>query len=193
MYDIEEIGKKKLLIFDMDGTLFDTSESNYQAYHDAAAELGYIIERDRFMELFTGKNYKEFLPEFGIAEDKEQRIIHDHKKAHYKDHIGKIKKNDILFSVMDKLRPGRKFALATTASRKNTMDILEFFHVTDFFDYILTQEDVKRLKPDPECYIRVMEHMGISPKDSVVFEDSEVGIMAAASSGASYVKVDEFR
>ena len=44
-YDSDRLKGKKLLIFDMDGTLFDTSESNYWAYHDAANEYNMIHQR----------------------------------------------------------------------------------------------------------------------------------------------------
>ena len=76
-----EVVKDKLLIFDMDGTLFDTSESNYCAYKDAADAWGYKLDRDTFMNVFVGKNYKEFLPMFGIKSREELIAIHDYKKA----------------------------------------------------------------------------------------------------------------
>ena len=68
--------RTKLAIFDMDGTLFDTSEVNYRAYAEAAESLGYKIERKKFLEVFVGKNYREFLPLFGIIKDEELAEIH---------------------------------------------------------------------------------------------------------------------
>ena len=78
------------------------------------------------------------------------------------------------------------------ASKENTNDILEYFGVKDYFDYVLAQEDVAKLKPDPECYVKVMDVMQIAPDDTMIFEDSDVGIQAAISSGADWVKVTEF-
>ncbi len=191
-YDSDRLKGKKLLIFDMDGTLFDTSESNYWAYHDAAAELGYEIEHVKFLNVFVGKNYKEFLPQFGIEDDAVHKKIHDIKKAKYKHYFDKIRKNEELFKLMSNVKGKCKIALATTASKKNTYEILDFFRVNDFFDFILTQDDVNNLKPNPECYNKVMEIMKVSPKDTVIFEDSEVGIKAATLSGASVIKVAAF-
>ena len=193
MYDLEEISKYKLLIFDMDGTLFDTSESNYWSYHDAAKQFGYEINHDKFLEVFVGRNYKEFLPMFGITRENELKSIHDFKKTHYKNYISKINKNDALFFLMEELKVGRKLALATTASKVNTLDVLDYFDALKYFDYILTQEDVFKLKPDPECYRKVMDKLQISPMDTIIFEDSEVGIEAANASGASCVKVCDFK
>ena len=51
---------------------------------------------------------------------------------------------------------------------------------------------MNRLKPDPECYNIIIEKLQFSPKETVIFEDSEVGIEAAIASGADYIKVNDF-
>lgn len=186
--------KSKLYIFDMDGTLFDTSESNFLAYKEAAASVGYEIDRDKFLKVFVGKNYKEFLPLFGINEEGELHQIHEYKKAHYREFVPYIKMNERLF---DLIRESREkgdaiIALATTASRKNTEDILKCFKVEGLFDIVLTQEEVSKLKPDPECYLKVMEMAGISSDNTTIYEDSKTGIMAAIASGAKVVEVHDF-
>lgn len=184
--------KSKLYIFDMDGTLFDTSESNFLAYKEAAATIGYEIDRDRFLEVFIGKNYKEFLPLFGINKEDELHKIHEYKKAHYREFISYIKMNARLFDLIRKTREENDtiIALATTASRKNTEDVLKYFKVEGLFDIVLTQEEVSKLKPNPECYLKVMEMAGISADNTTIYEDSETGIRAATGSGAEVVRVD---
>lgn len=97
-----------------------------------------------------------------------------------------------MFTLIDKLKNGRKIALATTASKSNTMDILEYFGISEIFDCILTQDDVSSLKPDPECYNIVMSKLQISSARTIIFEDSDVGIGAANASGAACIKVDDF-
>ena len=188
-----EVVKDKLLIFDMDGTLFDTSESNYCAYKDAADAWGYKLDRDTFMNVFVGKNYKEFLPMFGIKSREELIAIHDYKKANYKKYIRNIRKNNELFALINDLRCDAIIALATTASKDNTMEVLRYFGVEDCFEFILTQEDVLSLKPDPECYIKTMKMVGISGERTLIFEDSLSGIDAAISSGAGYIRVNNFQ
>lgn len=181
-----------LLIFDMDGTLFDTSEANYCAYKDAAARLGYVIEYDKFMRCFTGRNYKDFLPFFGICKSEELEKIHRFKKEIYRNYLIKIRKNDILLNLIEDLKSECIMALATTASKKNTLDILKQFGMEYVFDIMLTQEDVSELKPNPECYQSVMKIAGLTAKQTIIFEDSEVGIEAAVASGASYIRVCNF-
>ena len=55
-----------------------------------------------------------------------------------------------------------------------------------------TQEDIHKPKPDPEGFLLAMEHFGVTPADSVIFEDSDVGIEAARASGAAVFVADRF-
>ncbi len=61
-----------------------------------------------------------------------------------------------------------------------------------YFDIIIAQEDVARLKPDPECFFRAMEISGADAADTVIFEDSDTGLLAARASGACFMKVYGF-
>lgn len=184
--------RTKLAIFDMDGTLFDTSEVNYRAYAKAAENLGYKIERKKFLEVFVGKNYKEFLPLFGITKDEELAEIHRKKKEIYINYLQYAKINEQLFRVIECIRSEYVIILATTASRKNVKDILQCFDVSHLFDCIIAQEDTKKLKPDPECYLNAMKIAKINADNTIIFEDSDVGVAAGLASGAVVYRVYGF-
>lgn len=184
--------KKKLAVFDMDGTLFDTEEVNYLSYEKAAGLCGYAITREQFSAQFAGKNYKEFLPVFGITDRAIQEKIHEQKKLLYADFLECAKKNEHLFSMIACMKSEYMLAVATTASRKNTQEILEKFQVLEWFDFLVTQEDVSKLKPNPECYLYAMKMAGVSPEHTIIFEDSVVGLSAAKASGAAVMKVECF-
>lgn len=184
--------RKKLAVFDLDGTLFDTTEVNYFSYRAAARECGYDIAHEEFVEVFVGKNYKEFLPVFGIENPEIQEKIHEIKKEKYAGFLGKARKNEQLFSMIKCMKKEYKIALATTASKKNACEILSCFGEQEEFDIFITQEDVKRLKPDPECYLLAMEKAGVRAEETIIFEDSDVGLDAAMAAGAFVLKVGKF-
>ena len=83
-------------------------------------------------------------------------------------------------------------ALVTTASQKNSEEILNFFKKRDLFELIISAEDVKNKKPDPEGFVKAMNYFNIAPKDTIIFEDSNIGIEAAIKSGANILKVEKF-
>jgi dTDP-glucose pyrophosphorylase len=62
--------------------------------------------------------------------------------------------------------------------------VLKKLGILDLFDVVFSNEDVSCPKPAPEIYVRVMEAMGVSPDDTMIFEDSYVGLQAALASKA---------
>ena len=184
--------KNKLAIFDLDGTLFDTKDVNYNAYQNAIrmAEIDVKIDYDDFCKLYNGKNYREFLPKIipNISEEQLKKI-HNFKKNIYQEHLDKAKKNDLLFSMIEEIKEKFYISIVTNASKKNVKDILEKFSVKNLFDLLITQEDVKNPKPSAEGFLKAMNYFNISKKNTIIFEDSEIGIQAANKAETNYVKV----
>lgn len=184
--------KNKLAIFDLDGTLFDTKNVNYNAYQDAIkmAKIEINIDYSDFCTLYNGKNYKDFLPKIipNITEE-QMKNIHDFKKKIYTKYLDKARKNELLFIMIKEIKEKFYISLVTNASRKNVEDILEKFYIKDLFDLFITQEDIKKPKPSAEGFLKAMDYFKISKENTIIFEDSEIGIQAAIKSGADYVKV----
>ena len=184
--------KTKLAIFDLDGTLFNTSEVNFMSYTRAIKESGFFVNVDisLFHEISNGKDFKSFLPQLvpGISEN-EMQNIHQAKQDYYKDYLHYAIKNDHLFSVITALISTYVIALVTTASIRNVRDILNYYEVHDYFELIISQEDVTFKKPSPEGFLKAIEMAKVSINDVLIFEDSDIGIEAAKSSGAKFVKV----
>ena len=197
-YDNEELDmnknslKKKVLIFDLDGTLFDTKQINFISYQTALSDMRIDskLDYEYYCKNCNGNDYREFLPVICSEITSEQlELVHKRKIANYKNNLALARKNELLFSVASMSKAEFYISIATTASKKNTIDILQYFSVLDLFDFIVTKEDVKNTKPDPECYKKVIEHFNLQPQDALIFEDSDIGIEAAKRSGASYIKV----
>ena len=188
-------GTMKLAIFDLDGTLFDTKNVNFSAYKEAIKQSGLQaeIDYDFYCSFCNGNNYKVFLPKI-IADITEDQIkeIHDRKKQLYSEYLDLAKINEHLFSIIKSIREEYCIALVTTASRQNVDDILQRFNVKEYFDLLITQEDVQETKPNPECFLRAMDMVGVTAKNTIIFEDSKEGLKAAQLSGAQYVKVYGF-
>jgi len=189
-YMENNVKKEKLAIFDLDGTLFDTSDVNYYAYKDALEQVGISLDYDFFVNQCMGKHYKDFLS--GLVDDNELEKVHNLKKHAYSRHLERARENKQLFELIRCIRVSYYIVIATTASKKNTMELLKTFGNDSLFDAIYTQDDFTRMKPDPQCFLIAMEQFGISAENTVIFEDSQVGIEAALKSGASVLKVQRF-
>lgn len=174
----------KLIMVDLDGTLFDTKDVNYYAYSEAIRHYGYSIDYDYYCKYCNGRHYLDFLPQITTSDESILKDIHSRKKNAYSKYLSKAKLNKGLLEMLITLKSISKIALVTTASKKNTMDILNKFDVASVFDLIVTHEDIKKSKPDPEGYIKAMRYFGVNPSEAIIFEDSDVGVMAAEKSGA---------
>lgn len=182
----------KLALFDLDGTLFDTKSANFHAYNEALEKFSCAMDYDYYCSFCNGRHYREFLPQIVGYDETVLEAVHRDKKRLYAKHLDKAVINEPLFHIIRLMKPECKTAVVTTASKANCMDILEHFKVTGLFDLLLTHNDITRLKPDPEGFLKAMEYFGVAPEDTVIFEDSEVGLEAAARSGAFYYKTFGF-
>lgn len=177
--------KNKLAIFDLDGTLFDTRYVNYKAYGYALSQYGIPLDFELFASTFNGRLYKTYMPklmgELGTDENIER--AHDIKIEKYQEFLDEAVKNESLFAMIDCMKDSFHIALVTTGATKNVYQILDHFGCRDRFELILTQNDVANKKPDPEGFLKAMEHFDIAPENTIVFEDSDVGIEAAKAAG----------
>ena len=183
--------KEKLAIFDLDGTLFDTNDINYYSYKEALGYFGINLKKEFFVSECASKHYKVFLANF-LNNDEDIEKAHEIKKETYSTFLDKARINSHLFNIIESIKDKYHIAIATTASKKNTVEILEHFNVLNLFELVVAQEDVKNKKPDPECFFKVMEFFKIKPEDTLIFEDSKTGLKAANACAAAVFKVERF-
>lgn len=185
--------KDRLVILDLDGTLYDTRRVNFLAYQKALEDFGVALDEECFRAKCDGRYYKQFLPVIAPGSTpSDMEAIHRRKQALYREYLPAASVNEMLVEVMRSVRHISNIALVTSASRKNAEEILTFFGHMPLVDLLLTQEDVSRKKPDPEGFLLAMSHFGIGPDRTLIFEDSTPGVRAALSCGAGVCRVMAF-
>lgn len=179
----------KLIISDFDGTLVDTREANYMAYRDALGAVGHGLSPEKYDECF-GLRFEEFMLRLGIVNPALRKTIQDGKANAYPAYFPRIKINRVLADFIAGFRrSGGHTAIASTARRQNLVNLLKFANLNDLFEIIVSGEEVARPKPDPECYRIAMARLSVRPEECLIFEDTDIGVQAAAASGASYMVI----
>lgn len=175
------------LAFDFDGTLFDTAELNYRAYKLAYFDLGIEIDEAMFRKTH-GLSVYEFNQAMGVECDVERlRVL---KAKYYKDYVLYAKPNLYLINLIE--QSSLRKVLVTTARMCNIKPLLDKYNIFNKFDSIITQEDVKKHKPDPEAYNIAMKDIGVNSRYCLAFEDSRAGFVAARSAGLDCIMIKRF-
>lgn len=179
----------KAIITDFDGTLVDTFEANFMAYQKAFAEAGITLTEERYRKCF-GYRFDRFMVEMGISDASIAERIKEGKKKYYPEFFYRLRPNKPLIGLIASCRAlGMKTAIASTARKENLMNAVNHLGIAYAFDLIFAGVDVKQGKPSPEIYLKAMRALGVQPEDTLVFEDSQVGIEAARASGAECIVV----
>ena len=179
----------KLIITDFDGTLVNTFQANYHAYNEAFMKMGLTLSEEQYRKCY-GLRFDGFMDVMGIREVETRKCIRAIKGECYPHFFGQLHVNQPLLDFIRMFRKsGGKTAVASTARGKNLNNALNFIGATDDFDLILAGEDVNEGKPSPEIYNTVMSRMGVSPNETLIFEDSSVGLQAASASGAHFIQI----
>ena len=177
------------IITDFDGTLVDTFEANLLAYQEAFAKEGVRLTQDRYRECF-GYRFDRFMTAMGIFDNAVAERIKESKKESYPKYFNHLRINEALIKLIASFKTmGCKTAIASTARRENLMNAVNYLGIAEHFDLIYAGVDVKKGKPSPEIYLKAMEALKVSPGQTLIFEDSEVGIQAAKAAGTSYMIV----
>lgn len=179
--------KKELVIFDMDGLMFDTERIYYKAWQESAAAYGYSISWEIYVQIVArNSRYIEKVLKEILGEALPYDVICEGKRAIADQIIAEegIIKKEGLVELLDYLdKKGIKKAVATSSMREKALRYLESGGIKERFDWIICGSDVEESKPNPEIFLKVAHHFGIAPEACMVLEDSRLGIQAAKAAG----------
>lgn len=178
----------KAAIFDVDGTLLDTTEFIYQAF-EHAFETNKIdsITRQHLKELM-GKPLKEMYQTLAPSVDAE--VLIDAHRNFQKQNLHLSKSYLKVEETLEKLKQaGTKMAVVTSRSKVSSILTLELAGISHYFEIILSSEDVKNLKPDPESIFKVLETLQVKPEEAVMIGDTYADVQAGKNAGTKTIAV----
>jgi beta-phosphoglucomutase len=191
------------VIFDFDGVIVDTEPLHYKAFQQLLEpmNLGYswdeyvarymgFDDRDAFVEAFCSRGRDIGQSELNELIGRKAQVFQDVIRDGVTAYAGVVE------VIMRLHRRHVPLAICSGALRSDIYPILETVGIADCFSLVVTAEDVKRSKPDPECYLCAFESLrnrypaqNLSPAGTLAIEDTPAGIQSALGAGLNVMAV----
>ncbi len=170
----------KLIIFDLDGTLVDSSADVVDCFNYALMEEKLPPIPEKEIKRTIGYPLKEVFSRYGDAE----RLY-----SHFTRRAGEIMGDgttllpDVKETITELRNIGLKVAIATTKIRRDTERILRKIGISNLIDELSCADDVENVKPSPEPLLRLLKIFGFGKDETLMVGDTVNDIIAARNAG----------
>ena len=186
--------KKKLLIFDVDGTIWDSEKDVFLSFNHTLKTLaGFEITKEEFQKLAgkpLGAMFEKVLPE------EKKSFSEEYEKAYKKYYIDEEHFADatVLFPdvkrLLEKFKNEGYYMAVASSKPKRILDKMVATFGLEGFDYVLgTEESNFKHKPDPEIVNYIMEKLKVNKEDAVIIGDSKSDIFTGKNAGIDTIAV----
>lgn len=172
-------------LFDLEGTLVGTEEVKFIGWKEALLSFGFELTEELFSSL-VGEPRKVHLDTYQRTFGVDPNALYE-KRREIEDELyrrGALKiipyaREAVEFFLKRKI----PVAIVTQVETKDALSRLEMVGMSDMKLPLVCAEDVKEQKPNPEGYLLAAKNFGVLPQNSIVFEDTNAGIVAAKGAG----------
>lgn len=183
----------RAVIFDLDGTLIDALDGHVMTLNRAFAAKGYPEQKPKEIYKYYGQTAEEIIrellkkPRINAEVEEIARL----KREVYKETNGTYVRllpgtRELIRALHSKKVP---MAVASSANRRGIDEVLDKTGIAKYFSAIVSANDIKNSKPNPEIFLKAAKALNAAPKDCIVFEDSPWGVMAAKAAGMKCIAV----
>ena len=171
------------IIFDFNGTLSDDEPIMCEIFIDLFAEHGKPLSAQEYFDQLAGLSDPEIVRTWLGEDHPDIDDVIAERVNRYRAAVGDG--SSIHEHVREAVRYAAEhvpLAICSGAARAEIEPVVEAAGLAEYFQVIVTSDDVVHGKPDPEGYLKTLGLLG-DPKDALVFEDTEAGIASARAAG----------
>jgi pyrophosphatase PpaX len=176
----------KAVLFDLDGTLVDSSEAIVNVVEKVLELKGLTCSRAkvaRMIGLPLENIFGVLAP--NLSEQEIWQLVHEYRKYYMAHHLENTAIHPSAQMVLRRLKAKSfKLGIITSKYREPVMDVLSHFGVSELFDVVVTGYEVIRHKPAPDIVLEAAKRLGVDPKECVVVGDSPLDVQAGKRAGS---------
>lgn len=183
--------KENIILFDLDGTLIDSTEAIVSTFYHSFEKMNYTFTgNEEDIKSLIGYPLDIMYQELGV----EQEVVWDFVAA-YKERYRLISKDQtyLLEQVVEALELASSFArlsIVTTKTGEYTTPLLDHMNISKYFEIVTGREHVEHPKPHPEPILRTLDLMKIEKTSNIwMIGDTHLDLIAASSAGVNSVAV----
>jgi len=176
----------KAFLFDLNGTMIDDMQYHVKAWHRIFNELGANISMERMKQESYGKNHEviERVMPGRFSEEEKTEMSYAKERQYQQEFKPHLKLIDGLAVFLERAyHQNIKMGIGSAAIMFNIDFVLDGLNLRKYFSAIISADDVRHSKPDPETYLKCAEALNVSPNACVVFEDAPKGVESAQNAG----------
>ena len=181
------------VIFDMNGVITDDEDLHELATQKAFEKVGLTITPNIYRQYCLGRTdasaFVDLINDFNLKNQKVSSIITDKSILYQKLIASNLKIYPGVIELIENLYLKYTLALTTSSTFKEVKTVVNQLDIEDLFKVIVSSNDVKRGKPDPEPYLLTAEKLAVNCNNCLVIEDSENGVLSAKSAGMKCVAI----
>jgi beta-phosphoglucomutase len=187
--------KIKAVIFDMDGVLIDAKDWHYEALNKALRLFGLEISRYDHLVTFDGLPTKDKLKMLSMESNLPESLhgfINEMKQIYTMEIVYAKCKPTFYhqYALSNLKKEGYKLAVGSNSIKNSIQVMMEKSGLIEYLEFFLSNQDVRKEKPDPEMYDKAIQRLELDPRECLIVEDNPNGLKAAYGSGAHVLKVD---
>jgi beta-phosphoglucomutase-like phosphatase (HAD superfamily) len=183
-------GEFRAYLFDCDGTIADSMPVHYLAWQQALKEWGGVLPEDLFYA-WGGRPVVDIIADLNERQDLTMPVeaVAARREVLFQELLPTVSAVPGVLQHINDAYGRVPFAVVSGSTRESVTASLGGLGLLEKFDVLVCAGDYARAKPDPEAFLLAAELLRVAPQSCLVFEDTDLGMQAAATAGMAAVRV----
>jgi len=178
-----------IILFDLDGTLIDSTEAILESFHYSFKIHGYCDVNDEDIKALIGYPLDEMYRSLGVAESDVWNYVNTYKEHYRVISTSKTKLLPFAEEAIKKASRIATLAIVTTKTGKYSRVLMEYFNLMQYFEVLIGREDVEYPKPHAQPILNALDKLGSKETDIWMIGDTKLDLISAKNAGVNAIGV----